>query len=291
MQQKSWGGQLWRIAGPLLIQYLIATVVSACVSAWLLGGMYPELMKALTDNTSTMELSNQLMMQLMQYSTEISTAAAFVTIPVMYFWFHRDRKKENINGVAQNVKVKLWKYTFLFVLGIVVCFAMNNLIVLSTLAFYRDLIPEASEVTHVASLAIQLLGTGLFIPVSEELIFRGLIYRRFRETSNVRRAMVYSAIIYGLYNGNILQAVFSGVFGYLLAYVYEKYGSIKAPIFAHIVMGLTTVLASEAGVFNWIFASAMRVGVVTVVCAAVGSSLFVLIRGMEENAITIETVK
>lgn len=291
MQQKSWGGQLWRIAGPLLIQYLIGALASAFVCAWLLGGMYPELAKVLTDNTATMELSNQLMTQLMQYTTEISTVAAFVTIPVMYFWFHRDRNKEKLNGVIQNEKVKLWKYIFVLGLGIVICFAMNNLVVLSTLAFYRDMIPEASEITHITTLAVQVLGTGLLMPISEELIFRGLIYKRFRETSSAQRAMVYSAVIYGLYNGSILQGAISGVFGYLLAYVYEKYGSIKAPILAHVVMGVTTVLASEAGVFNWIFASPMRVGIVTVVCAAGASSLFVMIRAMGENPIAGEIVK
>ena len=63
--------------------------------------------------------------------------------------------------------------------------------------------------------------------------------------------------------------------------MYEKYGSIKAPIFAHIMMNLVSVFATEYQLMSWMAAEYVRIGAITVVCAAVASSMFVLIQRME----------
>ena len=40
--------------------------------------------------------------------------------------------------------------------------------------------------------------------------------------------------------------------GILLCYVYEKFGSMKAPIMLHIVLNLGSLIFTDIGVFNWL---------------------------------------
>ena len=45
--------------------------------------------------------------------------------------------------------------------------------------------------------------------------------------------MMLSALMFGLYHGNLVQAIYGFVLGYLAVYIYEKYGSLKASILFH----------------------------------------------------------
>ena len=69
----------------------------------------------------------------------------------------------------------------------------------------------------------------------------------------------------------------------MLAYVYEKYGSLKAPVAAHMSMNLLSVLATRYGLYNWMLKDNIRIGIITVVCAAVASTMFVIIQRIEEK--------
>ena len=71
--------------------------------------------------------------------------------------------------------------------------------------------------------------------------------------------------------------------GLMLAYVYEKYGSLKAPMAAHMSMNLLSVLATRYGLYNWMLKDNIRIGIITVVCAAVASTMFVIIQRIEEK--------
>ena len=72
--------------------------------------------------------------------------------------------------------------------------------------------------------------------------------------------------------------IYGTICGIMLAYFYEKSGSIKVPIMGHIVMNITAVILTELDVFTWMFAVPVRMVIVTILCAAAGSSMLVLIR-------------
>lgn len=92
--------------------------------------------------------------------------------------------------------------------------------------------------------------------------------------------MIFSALVFAVYHGNMVQGLYGFLVGCIAVYIYDKYRSIKAPILLHAVMNLTSVIATEYKFFTWIFQDAVRVGIVTVLCAAVGSSMFVLMQRM-----------
>lgn len=178
-----------------------------------------------------------------------------------------------------------WTAYFLIV-GICVplCVALNNLITLSNLAAYSEAYRETAEALYAPPLLVELLCLGLVIPFAEEYLFRGLIYGRLRKYMKAGAAMIFSALIFAFIHGNLVQMLYAVVCGLLFAYVYEKYQSMAAPVTAHAVMNICSCVLSETKVFEWMFKSVARVGIITVVCAAMTSVMFLLIRNLNVPA-------
>lgn len=72
-------------------------------------------------------------------------------------------------------------------------------------------------------------------PISEELLFRQVIYKRLRQISPLWVAVIVSATIFGVYHGNLVQGIYAFIMGCFLALVYEWTGSFVAPVLFHMV--------------------------------------------------------
>jgi len=81
----------------------------------------------------------------------------------------------------------------------------------------------------------------------------------------------------------VVQMLYGFILGMMLSYLYEKYGSVKAPIAAHMAMNLLSILATEFNLLDWLAEDRMRMGMVTVGCAFVASTMFVLVQRIEEK--------
>jgi hypothetical protein len=79
------------------------------------------------------------------------------------------------------------------------------------------------------------------------------------------------------------------VLGALCAYVYEKFGTLKAPIVLHIVANVTSLSLTQVDGFRWFFAVPIRVGIAIVLAAFIGSSLIVLLRSVQFSSEVIES--
>ncbi|HEY4302437.1 MAG TPA: CPBP family intramembrane glutamic endopeptidase [Candidatus Didemnitutus sp.] len=87
----------------------------------------------------------------------------------------------------------------------------------------------------------------LLAPLNEELIFRRSIYRFVRDRLGWSRALVISALVFGLVHGNWFGFLPLTVFGALLALAYELTGDIRVPMIAHALFNLNTIIGIMAG--------------------------------------------
>ncbi len=87
------------------------------------------------------------------------------------------------------------------------------------------------------------LFVGLIGPVSEELVCRGLIYESYKKSVSPLKAMVISALIFGLLHMNFNQMPYAFALGILLVLVKEATGSMLAPILFHVVFNTQSVVA------------------------------------------------
>ncbi|MCD7882190.1 MAG: CPBP family intramembrane metalloprotease, partial [Lachnospiraceae bacterium] len=88
------------------------------------------------------------------------------------------------------------------------------------------------------------LGPGLFVPIAEELIFRGLVYARMRIRLQVGSAAFFSALLFALYHGNPIQAIYAFPMAIVLALLYEHGGKLIYPILFHMGANLAAILTT-----------------------------------------------
>ena len=80
------------------------------------------------------------------------------------------------------------------------------------------------------------LGLILYVlaaPLVEEVMFRGIIYNIFCRNSSPVWGVILSAVLFGAFHGNIVQASYGMIMGILMACLYEKYHDLRAPLLFH----------------------------------------------------------
>lgn len=279
MQQTNIRNRTWELFGPIILKVVVSLLVESLVVAVFT-------MKYLPNASASMSME-QLMAyveeDVYKYIVEITAISALATIPFLILMRSNDRKKEKAMGLVQNNRAALSKYVYVAVISIAFSLALNNLVLLSDLAEYSIAYQETAEVLYSPSLMVQILCLGIITPIMEEYIFRGLIFKRLRNRFSVRRAIVSSALFFGIYHGNLVQMIYGTLSGILLAYLYEKYGSLKAPILAHMLMNTVACILTEVDVFTWIFSEKIRVASITIGCAAIVSIMYLYIQKIEEK--------
>lgn len=78
-------------------------------------------------------------------------------------------------------------------------------------------------------------------PICEEVVFRGVLYQGYKRTSTVAKAMVFSALLFGIIHMNFNQAPYALVIGVLLVLLVEATGSIYASVIYHVIFNAQTV--------------------------------------------------
>lgn len=110
-------------------------------------------------------------------------------------------------------------------LAIVSSVAINILFIRFHLTEVSETYSQVAEHQYGVSLAIGLFLYGIISPLAEEVVFRGIIYNRIRKNCSIPVAVFLSALLFGLYHGNIVQGAYGFFMGALLAYTYEQFGS------------------------------------------------------------------
>jgi len=99
--------------------------------------------------------------------------------------------------------------------------------------FGYSILGEIEDASSNSSTVSMLLYASFIGPVSEEIIFRGFVMRGF-EKYGARYAVLMSAVIFGMFHGNLIQSIFAGLVGLVLGYAAMKY-SIKWAVLLHII--------------------------------------------------------
>lgn len=120
--------------------------------------------------------------------------------------------------------------------------------------FEGNVTPD-EEVYYAIPLWTRILCYEVIAPVSEELLFRQVIYKRIRKISPMWVGVVVSALLFGIYHGNPVQGIYAFIMGLLLALVYEWTGSLIAPILFHMIANHVSNFAYEFEIWGEIIYS------------------------------------
>ncbi|MBP3603047.1 MAG: CPBP family intramembrane metalloprotease [Lachnospiraceae bacterium] len=122
-----------------------------------------------------------------------------------------------------------------FVLAFAFCMALGLNILFYQLGITGK--SQSYEVVKELQYGVQfvfgLILYGVISPFAEEAVFRGLLYNRMKRCFSVGIAVVLSALLFGLYHGNMVQALYGTILGIVIAYLYEMTGRFEVPFLFH----------------------------------------------------------
>lgn len=96
--------------------------------------------------------------------------------------------------------------------------------------------------------AVVVFSVVVVTPVTEEVFFRGFFYATLRRSMGPLGAIVLSAFVFALLHAYAFGLLPLFVIGFLLAYLYERTGSIVAPVVAHAANNLHSLLVTYLAV-------------------------------------------
>lgn len=127
---------------------------------------------------------------------------------------------------------------------------MNGLLNVIELYRYSPTFQEISQIQFDTPIWLGILSYGILAPLGEEVVFRGVVYGQLKKVMKVPAAIVLSGLAFGLFHGNLVQAVYATVIGVLLALVYELYGTLAAPMVFHSVANLFVYIVLDLTSFG-----------------------------------------
>lgn len=169
---------------------------------------------------------------------------------------------------------------------ITILLAGSSSIGLNVLLSLTGLVQNSSSYQDVAQSQYGVaFGVGVVLyavisPVAEEIVFRGIIYNRMRrylgewQDGSVKQQMaesgkrsqngrfdiavtisvIASGVLFGVYHGNLVQGVYGGCMGILMAYLYERTHAFYIPCLFHATANCVVyVLAQNPALHERIF--------------------------------------
>ena len=195
--------------------------------------------------------------KLIEYSNVISAVTAAIAIAWGAYLIKKDKKRSYQDGTYVTYdKVPAIFFAFPLLLGVFAAATGNNLLSISGLyEKFGAVYDELSNYIFTGGIVLEIIVAGILSPIAEEVVFRGLLYKRMRENMSVAPAIIISSLVFGMIHGNIIQAVYAGLLGALMAYSYERFKTILAPILFHIGANVFSVIGTETSLLEQIINS------------------------------------
>lgn len=124
----------------------------------------------------------------------------------------------------------------------------GSLMVFSIIISLTGFKPQTQQVAEQvrdmgqSNIILAIVGPALLIPIIEEILFRGILYRAIKVSLPALYAALISAFIFGLAHREIDTIPQLTILGFIFAYIYEKSGSIWVPAALHATNNFVTIM-------------------------------------------------
>lgn len=98
--------------------------------------------------------------------------------------------------------------------------------------------------------SFRLLSYVVIAPLSEEILFRGIIFKRFDSMLPLWGSSIATAAIFGIYHGNLQQGIYAFVNGIVMCLIVHYGGSLFYSVVYHMVANLISNLCFEYDYIN-----------------------------------------
>ena len=218
--------------------------------------------------------SQQIADGLIEYINRVTLPTLIFTaiiVSVVYLIFVLTKKEK-----VDLAHIEFDKFSFMAITGISYNFVLTAIIGIFTFILTM-LFSEVKEIIDTANSSnaiinthpflISLLGTGILVPIMEEIVFRygicGILSR-----NNRTAGIIVSSVVFGLAHGNPIQVIYTMLLGFVLAIVYVKYDNIWYPIITHMTFNSLSVVAGTIGsdMITYILGPICILGMIIMIC-------------------------
>lgn len=173
-------------------------------------------------------------------ATAMPSLIASALFMLLIYVLHRHRIKQPLD-----IKSVDWKKLAFFaglgcILNIVTNLAVTGLANFVPESWVAALEQSTGSVSTGQPFLVLLLGTGILVPIMEEITFRYGLHRNIAK-SNVVWAYIISAIVFGLVHGNPIQIMYATVMGVFLSFAYQKTNNLWYPIVIHMAVNSSSL--------------------------------------------------
>ncbi len=150
-----------------------------------------------------------------------------ILVPFIGYWYYKgEYKKYTHSSAAQWTGIS----PLLLLLSIVLGIALTSSFLLIQF--------DPNSINHSPVSAIQILGIAVAAPINEELIYRGMVFRRGQRVFGTATSLLFSSVLFGIAHTGLLQAGVCMVVGAVFVLIVLQYHNLTAAILVHIGVNL-----------------------------------------------------
>lgn len=239
-------GMVWELLAPFLIYYVIHYA-----ALYVLVSLYS---KVISDSGSRMS-------EYLQMHAQVTTVfvrgmpmiiGVLPLIPMLRkeLAFHKEITPgaicaEEDGEKANKTGIKAIEILLTVILAVSSSVGFNILMTLTGFLQTSSVYQEVANRQYGVAFGVGMILYVLISPIVEEIVFRGLVFNRMRNYCPATAAILLSGILFGAYHGNMVQGVYGGCLGILIAYLYFRMKSFFIPCLFHAAANLTVYMLTQ----------------------------------------------
>lgn len=158
-----------------------------------------------------------------------------ITIFIYYNWYKRLKKDAQ---VSYKRKITYYDKISLILCGIgskLMIYGVMNLLLKVLMEYSPVLIKEYNNMKYLSGTVpiISIVNSVITAPLSEELVFRGVLLRKSEKVMPFFAANILQSLLFGLFHMNLVMFIYTFPIGLLFGYITSRYKTILPSIYIH----------------------------------------------------------
>ena len=163
---------------------------------------------------------------------------------------------------------------------------LNGLVLMTGIQNIDPLFKSAQASFAEGSLPVQILAYGILVPIAEEWLFRGFVYRFFEDRFHGNEgfhalAIVLTSLTFAVYHGNLTQGIYVFFLGIFLCLAVDR-GGLLCAVIIHLGVNLTSLIGNQIPSYRDILTHPAAHWPYILAAAVIGEGLFLLLGRVTE---------
>lgn len=146
-----------------------------------------------------------------------------------------------------NKKIGIYELLYSYAIGLTAGTGISLLISILPIDNIIGSYESTSELLLNGKFIQLFIVLGIVVPLTEEVIYRGIIFNRIKKYLDANKAIIISSLLFGLFHLNLMQGLYAFIIGLIMGYMYYKFENIWAPIVLHMAINQLTVIFASTG--------------------------------------------